>query len=267
MDRSQHKLTSMAAVLHVPAFDDNYIWLLQGASDTVAIVDPGDADAVVSALDARDLTPAAVLCTHHHWDHTGGNLALQERFDLPIYGPASERIPGMTHPLHDGARVALPGFDLNLEVIAVPGHTAGHIAYYGEQMLFCGDTLFSAGCGRLFEGTAAQMHASLSRLAALPDATRVYCAHEYTESNLRFALAVEPDNGDLLSRVGEVRALRGRGEPSLPSALATEKLTNPFLRCAEATVRDAVRNHAGREPESEVEIFAELRRWKDGFRG
>jgi hydroxyacylglutathione hydrolase len=256
----------MAAVLHVPAFDDNYIWLIRGEGRNVAIVDPGDADAVASILEAKGLQAVAVLCTHHHWDHTGGNLALQARYDIPVYGPASERIPGITHPLRDGDRVELADFDPPLDVIEVPGHTAGHIAYYGKDLLFCGDTLFSGGCGRLFEGTAAQMHESLTRLAALPETTRVYCAHEYTESNLRFALTVEPGNPEIRARLNDVRALRARGEPSVPSTLGVEKLTNPFLRCGEGAVRDAVESHTGRVLGAEVDVFTELRRWKDGFR-
>jgi hydroxyacylglutathione hydrolase len=222
---------------------------------------------VIAVLEARGLQPAAVLCTHHHWDHTGGNLALQARYDLPVYGPAAERIPGITHPLKGGARVQLPGFSPPLDVIEVPGHTSGHIAYHGADLLFCGDTMFSGGCGRLFEGTAAQMHDSLSRLAALPNPTRVYCAHEYTESNLRFALAVEPDNRETQARLNDVRALRARGEPSVPSTLGVEKLTNPFLRCSEPGVRKAVQRHTGKILEAEVDVFAELRSWKDGFRG
>jgi hydroxyacylglutathione hydrolase len=257
----------MAVVLHVPAFNDNYIWLIRVGDAKAAIVDPGDADAVVSALHDHGLRPVAILCTHHHWDHTGGNLALQARYDIPVYGPAAERIPGLTHALRAGERVRLEGLGPELEVIEVPGHTSGHIAYYGDQMLFCGDTLFSGGCGRLFEGTAAQMHESLAKLAALPETTRVFCAHEYTEANLRFALTVEPDNPDLQARLGDVRAVRARGEPSVPSTLAMEMRTNPFLRCGENSVRSAVQDHIGRTPVSEVEVFAALRRWKDGFRG
>ena len=167
----------MVTVLHVPAFADNYIWLLR-AGDRTAIVDPGDAQPVVEALERERLRPVAILCTHHHHDHVGGITALAERYRVPVYGPATESIPGMTHARNDGEQVELPELGLSFDVIGTPGHTLGQINYYGAGMLFCGDTLFSAGCGRLFEGTAEQMHASLSRLAALPEDTRMYCGHE-----------------------------------------------------------------------------------------
>ncbi len=261
-------LLVMTAVLHVPAFEDNYIWLVRGRSaDRVAIVDPGDAGPVLEALARLRLTPVAVLCTHHHGDHVGGIPGLVRHFPLPVYGPAREAIPGITHPLKGGDEVALPELGLSLNVIDTPGHTAGHIAYHGDGMLFCGDTLFSAGCGRLFEGTAGQMHGSLKRLSALPAHTEVYCAHEYTESNLRFALAVEPDNADILGYRNEVAALRSRGLPSLPSTIARENAVNPFLRSHRAQVRAAAENFAQQTLDSDQEVFATLRRWKDTFRG
>ncbi|TAM46238.1 MAG: hydroxyacylglutathione hydrolase [Gammaproteobacteria bacterium] len=257
----------MTSVLHVPAFEDNYIWLIRGVSpDRVAIVDPGDAVPVLDALARQNLVPVAILCTHHHGDHVGGVGELLARYDVPVYGPARERIPEITHRLSDGDRVRLDALGLEFEVLDVPGHTAGHIAYYGHGLLFCGDTLFSAGCGRLFEGTAEQMHRSLTRLAALPPDTAVYCAHEYTAANLRFALTVEPDNSHIRDYQRQVGERRARREPTVPSTIALERRVNPFLRVYEPAVHRAVAARAGHEPASDTETFALLRRWKDGFR-
>jgi len=258
----------MLTVLHVPAFEDNYIWLIRAdGSDRVAIVDPGDALPVLASLAHHRLTPGAILCTHHHGDHVGGVEELTARYAVPVYGPARERIPGITHRLRGGERVTLDTLGLEFEVLDVPGHTAGHIAYYGHGCLFCGDTLFSAGCGRLFEGTAEQLHRSLSRLLSLPPDTAVYCAHEYTAANLRFALTVEPGNPHVLDYHRQVVARRAQHLPSLPTTLARERDVNPFLRVHRPEVRSAVAAWAGREPGSETETFALLRQWKDGFRG
>lgn len=242
--------------------------MLRGESPRhVAAVDPGDAAPVLDYLAREGLALAAILCTHHHGDHVGGIEDLTARFPVPVYGPASERIPRRSHGLTDGDLVTVPGLGLRFEVLGVPGHTLGHIAYYGHGLLFCGDTLFSAGCGRLFEGTAAQMHASLSRLRSLPGDTRVFCAHEYTASNLRFAATVEPGNAEIESYARAVNAKRARGLPTLPSTLDQELRINPFLRCRERLIRESAAAHAGRPLVGEDEIFAELRRWKDGFRG
>jgi hydroxyacylglutathione hydrolase len=258
----------MASVLHVPAFEDNYIWLIRGDDPgRVAIVDPGDAEPVLAALEHERLTPAAILCTHHHGDHVGGVEALVARYPMPVYGPAREHIAAVTHPVVDGDRVTLQPMGLSFEVLEVPGHTAGHIAYFGHGMLFCGDTLFSAGCGRLFEGTAEQMHASLSRLAALPEETLMYCAHEYTASGLRFALAVEPDNTEARRHLDAVNEWRAQNRPSLPSTIGLERRINPFLRANAPAVRAAAEHKAGRILDKEVEVFAVVRRWKDAFRG
>lgn len=257
----------MTDVLHVCAFKDNYIWLIRGGSpNRVAIVDPGDAAPVLDALAKQRLTPAAILCTHHHGDHVGGVEELLERYDVPVYGPAREHIPTLTQRLHGGDRVRLDALGLEFDVLDVPGHTAGHIAYHGHGLLFCGDTLFSAGCGRLFEGTAGQLHDSLTRLAALPPDTAVYCGHEYTAANLRFALTVEPDNADSRRHQQQVHELRARNMLTLPSTIGLERRINPFLRTAAPTVREAVAQWAGQQPASEVETFAFLRRWKDGFK-
>jgi hydroxyacylglutathione hydrolase len=258
------------AVTAVPAFADNYVWLIHGLGDAagrVAVVDPGDAEPVLSALTAAGLTLEAILATHHHADHIGGVEELLRRFRAPVFGPAGERIPARTVALAEGAEVVLPRLGLRFTVFDIPGHTAGHIAYYGHGALFCGDTLFSAGCGRLFEGTPAQMLSSLDKLSRLPPETRVYCGHEYTAANLRFAQAVEPENAQLLSYATEVAALRARSTPSIPSTLGLESRVNPFLRSRLASVRAAIAAHAGREPANDAEAFGELREWKNGFRG
>jgi hydroxyacylglutathione hydrolase len=258
----------MEPVLHVPAFQDNYIWLIRGrAPDRVAIVDPGDAAPVVAALRTQKLTPVAILCTHHHGDHVGGVAELLAERKVPVYGPARERIAGVTHPLREGERVALVELGLEFSVLDIPAHTAGHIAYYGNGLLFCGDTLFSAGCGRLFEGSAAQMAQSLATLAALPADTAVYCGHEYTAANLRFALAVEPDNRAAQAHLAQVQTWRAAGRPSLPSTIGLERRINPFLRTQESGVRAAAERHAGRALATPTEVFAVLRTWKDGFSG
>ncbi len=266
----------------VRAFADNYIWLIRGRPpEHVAIVDPGDPEPVVATLERERLRPVAILCTHHHGDHVGGAYALAARYGIPVYGPARERIRAITHHLEEGDRIELEELELTFTVFEVPGHTAGHIAYYGHGMLFCGDTLFSAGCGRLFEGTAAQMYASLTRLAALPEDTKVYCAHEYTLANLRFALAVEPGNHAARNHLEACKRLRARDFPTLPSTIGRERQINPFLRvrtpmvraAAQQWCRHATSTHRGMEIssrcalDSDVEVFAVLRRWKDNFRG
>ncbi len=254
----------MLEIHPVPAFDDNYIWLI-GSTDSkhVAIVDPGDADPVLEALQRHGLTPIAVLVTHHHGDHTGGVAELAEQFHIPVYGPAHERIPALTHPLVEGDEVELTALGLRLRVIDTPGHTRGHICYTGHGALFCGDTLFTAGCGRLFEGTPAQMHGSLTKLGALPEDTLVYCAHEYTTANLGFARVVEPDNPDIIARSAEVEVRRAHDEPTVPATLAMEKRTNPFLRTAIPAVVAAAERFAGHPLADGVEVFATVRHWKD----
>jgi hydroxyacylglutathione hydrolase len=258
----------MEPVLHAHAFQDNYIWLIRGRSpEHVVIVDPGDADPVFDVLAKQKLTPVAVLCTHHHWDHVGGVDDLWRRYAVPVYGPAHERIPSVTQGLNEGDTVRLAELSIEFRVLDVPGHTAGHIAYVGNDTLLCGDTLFSAGCGRLFEGTPEQLHASLEKLAALPESTKVYCGHEYTLSNLRFALTVEPDNPDTQRHLDWAEARRHDHLPTLPSTIGRERRINPFLRVTQARVREAAEQHSGRTLDTEVDVFAALRRWKDGFRG
>jgi hydroxyacylglutathione hydrolase len=247
----------------IPAFSDNYIWLIRFGDRQAAVVDPGEAEAVLRTLREQNLTLAAILITHHHWDHVGGIEVLRGHFPVPVYGPASEQIPQLSHPCRDGDRIDLD--DLHLAVMEVPGHTASHIAYYGHDALFCGDTLFAAGCGRLFGGTAAQLYDSLNKISQLPINTYVYCAHEYTLANLKFARAVEPENSDIRHREETAQVKRSQGEATVPSQLALELKTNPFLRCHVKEVITATQGFAGREPKDAAEVFKVLRYWKDSF--
>ena len=251
-------------VLAVPAFQDNYLWVLHDGRQAI-LVDPGDAAALAACLKARDLTLAAILCTHHHADHVGGVLGLCAEFGpVPVYGPAGEAIPGRTRSVGEGEVLELAAG--TFRVLEVPGHTAGHLAYLWQDRVFCGDTLFALGCGRVFEGTPAQMYASLSRLAALPGDPWIHCAHEYTLSNLAFALAADPGNAELQARGVRERARRARGEATVPSHLAEERATNPFLRAGQAALRVSAESWAGHPLGDTVDVFAALRAWKNGFR-
>ncbi len=258
----------MLDVTPVRAFSDNYIWVIRGmvSPERVAVVDPGDAAPVFDYLASARAQLGAILVTHHHRDHCGGVTALKESFDVPVIGPASEEIPRRTRAAHGGDRIAVEALGLEFDVLDIPGHTRGHIAFHGHGALFCGDTLFSAGCGRLFEGTAAQMSRSLGTLRNLPTETRVYCGHEYTANNLRFARTVEPGNAQAARYAEESQALLAQGRPTLPSTLALEIEVNPFLRCETTTVRQAASDHAGRRVEDPIDVFATIRRWKDEFR-
>lgn len=242
------------------------------------VVDPGDAAPVERFLETHQLILDAILITHHHADHVGGVGSLNRTRSVPVYGPGAEHIDCVTHAIGEGDTVDLPKFvDFPFRVLEVPGHTSGHIAYLSGSILFCGDTLFAAGCGRLFEGTAAQLHHSLMRLAELPEATRVYCTHEYTLSNLHFALAVDGDNEAVVARSFVEQSRRERGEPTLPSTIALERATNPFLRCAVPGVMQRARDHlnqtasqvsgAARPLTEPRDVFATLRQWKNEFRG
>lgn len=252
-------------LLSLPALTDNYIWLLHDDEGNALVVDPGDAQVVEQALAVHQLRLCAILLTHHHPDHTGGMAALRARHDVPVYGPADERIAQPITPVGDGDRVVLQVPCVHFDVLAVPGHTLSHLAFVGAGLLFCGDTLFSLGCGRLFEGSPAQMLASLDRLAQLPASTLVCAGHEYTVANARFAATIEPHNANLSKRAEEVNHLRERGEPTLPVTMASELACNPFLRVD----TDAVNAWAFQQgcAENRVARFAALRLAKDNFRG
>jgi hydroxyacylglutathione hydrolase len=260
---------STLAVLTVPAFKDNYLWIIHDGVHA-AVVDPGDGQPILDALRAHGLSLTAILLTHHHADHIGGVPQLLAEYSVPVYGPRNDNIAAVTHPLGEGDRVQVPGLALELSVLDVPGHTLGHIAYVretpGAHWLFCGDTLFGAGCGRLFEGTPEQMAASLAKLAALPGDTLVYCAHEYTLSNLRFAEAVEPGNRALQMRLEADSKARGTNLPTIPSNIAIELATNPFLRTTEQGVIESLISAGRLQPgATPVAAFAALREWKNVF--
>jgi hydroxyacylglutathione hydrolase len=253
----------------LPAFTDNYIWLLQDPSSKhCAVVDPGDAAPVLEWLEQHpDWQLTDILVTHHHHDHVGGVARLKQHTQAKVLGPAAENIPARDVALSDNDRINILGLDFS--VLAVPGHTLGHIAFYhadaAAPLLFCGDTLFAAGCGRLFEGTPEQMHHSLGRLTDLPDNTLVYCTHEYTLSNLRFAQAVEPQNADIAERLAQVSLWRSENRISLPSNLALERRTNPFIRTHETSVKEKADEWNGTPNQSPSAVFAALRAWKDKF--
>lgn len=264
----EHARTDLS-VLTVPAFKDNYLWLIHDGVHAAA-VDPGDGAPILAALAEHGLTLTAILLTHHHADHIGGVPTLLARFPVPVFGPRNDRIDTVSVPLAEGDRVAVPGLALEFDVLDVPGHTLGHIAYVrrtpGAHWLFCGDTLFAGGCGRLFEGTPEQMAGSLAKLAALPEDTQVYCAHEYTLSNLRFAEAVDGGNEALRLRMRDAAAKREAGMPTVPSTVGLERATNPFLRYREPAIARALAD-AGRlqDGAAPVRVFAALREWKNVF--
>jgi len=255
----------MPSITPIPAFEDNYVWLLREPDGCAAVVvDPGDEEPVIAALEESGLDLAAILITHHHYDHIGGvKDLLAEWPEALVFGPPDRRIPAVTRPVGEGALVEIPGLGITFRVLEVPGHTSSHIAYLGDGALFCGDTLFAAGCGRVFDGTFEQLAASLERIATLPPDTVVYCAHEYTLANLGFAEWVEPDSAAVAARMAEARRLRELGRPTVPSRLAEELATNPFLRTGVPGVRDAAERFAGRPLRASAEIFRALRRWKD----
>lgn len=255
----------MLQIHPIPAFSDNYIWLLHDEK-RACVVDPGDAAPVIETLERLGLPLSDVLITHHHFDHVGGLSTLRERYAPTVYGPVNPQIDGIDRPLQAGEQIAVLGS--TFDVMEVPGHTLDHIAYFRAAeppVLFCGDTLFAGGCGRLFEGDPPTMLSSLRSLAALPASTKVYCAHEYTLANLEFARAVEPDNSDLALRFTQAQASRARGEPTVPSELALELATNPFLRCDTPALVDSLRKQGRLEGDGAAEVFATVRGWKDQF--
>jgi hydroxyacylglutathione hydrolase len=265
----RNTLVQTTGIFPLNAFSDNYIWLITNGNNAM-VVDPGQAAPVQHALSERNLTLVAILLTHHHQDHVGGVAELVAQTGAKVYGPASEVLPICDVALVQGDQLTDQDLQLSLSVLDVPGHTAGHIAFAGEiagqPVLFCGDTLFAAGCGRLFEGTPAQMDESLSKFAALPAATAVYCAHEYTLSNMRWASVVEPDNQDLQHWMVRAKQQRAEGQPTLPSSIGQELSCNPFLRARQLGVAQAAAQWAERTLETPVEVFAALREWKNNFR-
>lgn len=261
-------------VLHVPAFADNYIWLITGDDENFPagarrpciIVDPGDGDAAMAGASRHQLEPVAIFCTHHHGDHVGGVRDILEHHDIPVYGPARESIRTITHPVEGGETIEIEGVGA-FTVLATPGHTTGHVSFLGGGALFCGDTLFSGGCGRLLGGTAPQLFKSLKQLAGLAPDTRVFCAHEYTLSNLSFAGAADPENPEIAKYRQRCQAMREKNQPTLPSTIALELDINPFLRTGTTGVRNQVQATVGHGLDSELEVFTALRRWKDNFAG
>ena len=248
----------------IPAFGDNYIWLLTAGGKACAVVDPGDEEPVMELLEQQGLDLRYILLTHHHPDHIGGVPDLLERYNARVFGPADARIPFVHQVCRDGDQVQLPDLNAEFRVLEVPAHTRSHIAYYGENALFSGDTLFSLGCGRFFEGTAADMQKSLDKLASLPAETKNYCAHEYTQANCTFALAVEPQNAALQSRAKEIDRLRAADKITLPTTIGEEQATNPFLRTREPGVVDAARK-LNPEASAGISAMAVIRAWKDRF--
>lgn len=257
----------MLEVLAVPAFADNYLWLIHDGT-YATVVDPGDAIPILAALDTYQLSLTAILLTHHHADHVGGVSTLKKHFQVPVFGPRNEVIPEVTHTATEDDQITIPELSLHFSILDVPGHTRGHIAYVArhQNWLFCGDTLFAGGCGRLFEGTPAQMFASLAKLAALPETMQVYCAHEYTLANLRFALEIEPDNPALIARMHTEQMKRAHYQPTIPSSIGLEKATNPFLRCTEEKIINRLIDYGHIKSREPITVFTAIRQWKNSYR-
>lgn len=244
---------------------DNYIWVLYRSNDeSAAVVDPGSSAPVLDFLEEKQLSLSSILITHTHWDHINGIEELLQRFpDAKVFGPEGSKTPGLTDPVREDDRLLLKELGVELQVIEIPGHTVEHVAYLGEGALFCGDTIFSCGCGRVFSGTFDQLADSITRLSSLPPETQMFCTHEYTVDNIGFAKWVDPENADLLDRDEETMALVERGEPTLPSTIGEELKCNPFMRLHDAVVVAAAEQHAGRKLGGYREVFRELRTWKD----
>ncbi len=256
----------MPKITALPSRKDNYIWLIECPPERKAVVvDPGEAAPVERALAERKLELAAILVTHHHYDHVEGIPDLVAEHPIPVFGPADEPVPCRTHPVEEGEHLPFAEWDIDLSVMKIPGHTKGHVGYYGGHRLFCGDTLFTAGCGKVFDGTVEQLFLSLQRIAALPGNTLIHCAHEYTEENLRFARLVEPGNPDIHARLEATHRLRAKGVATVPSMLTEEKRTNPFLRCHVPEVIRAAEQYAGHPLKTSREVFEVLRDWRDRF--
>ncbi len=267
----QSQTSSVISVAAIPAFSDNYIWKIVSADQKqVVLVDPGDAQVCIDNIERHNQQIVAILITHHHADHTGGvaqlvKYAKQKQWPIKVYGPKAEHTPCNTDKVDQQSSVLISELSLTFKVIDLPGHTLGHIAYYANNMLFCGDTLFSAGCGRLFEGSPEQMFNSLQKLAKLPNDTLVYCTHEYTLANLEFALTVDNNNRALKNYQQQVMTLRDKGDISLPSSIAKELSINPFLRCHDSNIRHSVSQYQHTRLENDLDTFTALRLWKDKF--
>jgi len=257
----------MLSIHPIRAFRDNYIWVIHNQYHA-AVIDPGIASPIIDYLLSNKLRLIAILITHHHNDHTGGNAELLQSFDVPVYGPLNESIETVSHPLREGDQVNLEEMSLNLKVLDTPGHTRGHIAYYGSNpfnVVFCGDTLFSCGCGRVFEGTGQQMYQSLQKLSQLPNDTLIFCTHEYTLGNIQFAKAVDPENASLINFEIDAQELRNLNIPTVPTTLTLEKKINPFIRCEQRKIIDSAQNFSGRLLSDPVKVFTVLREWKNNF--
>ena len=265
---TQSQTSNQHTVSAIPAFNDNYIWAIGHINQTeITLVDPGDADVCLEYIKTHQKKLTHILITHHHQDHVGGVAQLtaycqQQGWPLVVYGPQNDPVT-CDHKLNSSHEITIDDIGLTLSIIDLPGHTLGHIAYYGRDMLFCGDTLFSGGCGRIFEGTPEQMFSSLNKLKNLPERTRVYCAHEYTLANLNFALCVEPNNAELIHFYNRITKLRKQGGYSIPSSIYQEKLINPFLRCDQANIHISVTEHCDKPLQEDIDVFTQLRLWKD----
>jgi hydroxyacylglutathione hydrolase len=254
----------MLSLVPLPAFKDNYLWTLHDTHHAL-VVDPGDAAPVLAYLAAHQLTLVGILCTHHHHDHTGGIAELVAAYHCPVYAPRHEDIPCCTVAVGENDHIEITELGIRFNVLDIPGHTRGHVAYQWAGGVFCGDTLFGCGCGRLFEGTAAQLLHSLHRLSQLPDDTPIYCTHEYTAANIRFALACDPHNTALQQRQRDTQRLRDAGLPTLPSSVALEKSTNPFLRCTEPDIITRILQQTPLTAQDELSVFTAMRHWKNTF--
>ena len=257
----------MLNVHPIHAFSDNYIWVIHNQIHAV-VIDPAIASPVIEYLQSKKLQLSAILITHHHHDHTGGNAELLRSFDVPVYGPHNESIATVSHPLREGDQVNLEEMSLNLMIIDTPGHTRGHIAYYGSNpfnMVFCGDTLFACGCGRVFEGTTQQMYQSLQKLSQLPGDTLIFCSHEYTLGNIQFAKVVDPKNAQLIDFEIAAQELRNRNVPTIPTTLTLERKVNPFIRCKQQEIINSAQNYTGKPLPDPIEVFTALREWKNHF--
>lgn len=255
------------SIVPVASLKDNYIWTIINQPHRCAlVVDPGAAFPVIEHLQRYQLNLTAILITHHHWDHTNGIAELNALYKVPVVGPIGENIPSMTLSVQDNEVITLSPDFPSYQIMAIPGHTLGHIAYYTHGSLFCGDTLFAAGCGRLFEGTTLQLYTSLQKISRLPEDTKIYCAHEYTLANLHFAHLVEPSNQDIIHRIEHTRQLLEKNQPTLPSTLKEEKMTNPFLRCHSPEIIANTEFHIEKKLSTSLEVFSALRQWKDHFK-